>query len=103
MSLQFQFTFPVWGASTLIDHLVDNFQFTLPAWEARSENMTDAEIMAFQFTLPVWGAHGICCSKAQNDAASIHAPRMGSTAVHMLLFVNLTSFNSRFPHGEHEL
>ena len=55
---KFQFTHPVWGATTGFAGglRVIQFQFTHPVWGATASKMLQGFSIKFQFTHPVWGA-----------------------------------------------
>ena len=57
-STLFQFTHPVWGATTTqgIGQKLRLFQFTHPVWGATFVWTTYSSHSSFQFTHPVWGA-----------------------------------------------
>ena len=103
MTLSFQSTRPVWGATRFVLQLcqaVRQFQSTRPVWGATSGSEMLSAMLIFQSTRPVWGAttpcrtHGAAAgnfnprapcgarrrhvqSEPGNTCISIHAPRVG--------------------------
>ena len=53
------------------------FQFTHPVWGATSVNVDGETIFKFQFTHPVWGATDGASDLGSKSFVSIHAPRVG--------------------------
>ena len=78
--LRFQFTHPVWGA-TSITHisLTSTFSFNsrTPCGVRLTSNKETTNKRQFQFTHPVWGATGIGQLHLTLPNVSIHAPRVG--------------------------
>ena len=58
MTIKFQSTLPVWGATILMTKRLGSliFQSTLPVWGATLLRIGCSPILEFQSTLPVWGA-----------------------------------------------
>ena len=81
LSLLFQSTLPVWGATRI------------------SEN-SSSKVLSFQSTLPVWGATANSSTKPLKPLISIHAPRVGSDTASCRFKESSRYFNPRSPCGE---
>ena len=120
----FQFTHPVWGATTLskVGLLVSGFQFTHPVWGATKQPIRHIIVplvsihaprvgcdgtnlrryirgRAFQFTHPVWGATMLEEIDSLRAIVSIHAPRVRCDVPLCGASFNESGFNSRTPCG----
>ena len=99
---KFQFTHPVWGATTAYIRLgvTNEFQFTHPVWGATSLRSACAGRKEwFQFTHPVWGATKACVIDEETHGVSIHAPRVGCDPRTTSVRCHDGCFNSRTPCG----
>ena len=122
--LRFQFTHPVWGATTGVSSSLacEMFQFTHPVWGATLQSVrawrcrtgfnsrtpcgvrpfVDLVILAplrFQFTHPVWGATTRFYLLISQRTVSIHAPRVGCDLRTYESPPRYLGFNSRTPCG----
>ena len=61
--------------------VIPRFQFTHPVWGATSEQIDANKDMQFQFTHPVWGATNRTGQIEYVFYVSIHAPRVGCDRV----------------------
>ena len=75
------------------------FQFTHPVWGATTEQQSNNKEMTFQFTHPVWGATTYAAGYEHSRAVSIHAPRVGCDSITHISLTSTLGFNSRTPCG----
>ena len=75
------------------------FQFTHPVWGATSLAVERTVSTLFQFTHPVWGATVVVVGVGAVFDVSIHAPRVGCDWTLKMISVTLGCFNSRTPCG----
>ena len=79
-SAKFQFTHPVWGATSLLlgrNEQQKCFNSRTPCGVRHLERLFPLLAVEFQFTHPVWGATEWCLYPASVPDVSIHAPRVG--------------------------
>ncbi len=119
----FQFTHPVWGATSTFSSSLSSvmFQFTHPVWGATPlppphRQLRGVSIHAprvgcdkvldyvfggikFQFTHPVWGATPQAHHRYAHRRVSIHAPRVGCDRGWATSRYYFGCFNSRTPCG----
>ena len=68
--------------NALADAVMRNFNPRSPCGERLENKPTAEELTQFQSTLPVWGATVYVHRYGHRHGISIHAPRVGSDAVH---------------------
>ena len=97
----FQSTLPVWGATSRRwsgGAQGEHFNPRSPCGERRQLGQRPAHSQPeFQSTLPVWGATGHPDQPAGNGHISIHAPRVGSDNLQVILDDNVATFQSTLP------
>ena len=100
-SSRFQSTLPVWGATSRRwsgGAQGEHFNPRSPCGERRQLGQRPAHSQPeFQSTLPVWGATGHPDQPAGNGHISIHAPRVGSDNLQVILDDNVATFQSTLP------
>ena len=75
------------------------FQFTHPVWGATTECYREHQKATFQFTHPVWGATQGSDIMFSISKVSIHAPRVGCDYQPPSSHLSFPCFNSRTPCG----
>ncbi len=99
--MEFQSTLPVWGATSRRwsgGAQGEHFNPRSPCGERRQLGQRPAHSQPeFQSTLPVWGATGHPDQPAGNGHISIHAPRVGSDNLQVILDDNVATFQSTLP------
>ena len=77
---EFQFTHPVWGATTMRGHISAypvSFNSRTPCGVRLKRLLKVMILLRFQFTHPVWGATQPQARAGEARRVSIHAPRVG--------------------------
>ena len=102
LSVRFQFTHPVWGATSLLlgrNEQQKCFNSRTPCGVRHLERLFPLLAVEFQFTHPVWGATEWCLYPASVPDVSIHAPRVGCDHRTLSTQHGNLCFNSRTPCG----
>ena len=103
MTLRFQSTLPVWGATRWPERQCETSSISIHAPRVGSDAAQAYDTrntIQFQSTLPVWGATGSGGASGYFTIISIHAPRVGSDRYSARHGAAHSDFNPRSPCGE---